>query len=275
MRQNPGAHAECPAIAEIADAIEATYPNIVLFTTNNVSPATRHTIGLAIDIMLDVTKTDKRTLAHGMIDVFCRNHGAMKWSDICYSDYAGGQISYWHWPGGAGYGGPNGMLKRNPYTQDTRHGDHIHLDYVDWSLKTSGTEFLTNPYKWSNAANTTGFGSALKAQLAAIPTTPAPPAPSAALPAWSVGWWQVMWEGTPYFYLFQANGQAAYTKVRPAGKPAQIANPQDRGAAQPSGQGIAVRWNITGSVETFTPQGNGSLLGRNSNYSGQMTASRF
>ena len=172
MRKNKSTlNPECPAIAELADTLEACFPSITLLTTNNVSPGTRHTAGLAIDIMLDVTKKDQRQLAHGIIDVFINHHSLMMWSDLIYSDFDGKSISYFHIPARGGYGGQ--MLKRNPYTSDTRHGDHIHLDWVDFSLKNEGQEYLRIPYKWSDAAKKTGFSDVLSASFRTLALKPA------------------------------------------------------------------------------------------------------
>src|SRR5262245_50327757 len=63
---------ESPAIGEVADVIESCFPGITLLTTNNASPGTRHTSGLAIDIMLDSTKADTRSRAEGMIAAFIK-----------------------------------------------------------------------------------------------------------------------------------------------------------------------------------------------------------
>ena len=68
MRQNTSAtNPESPAIRTLADALERRFPAVSLLTTNNVRPGTRHTAGLAIDIMLDVRTTSERTRAHGSI----------------------------------------------------------------------------------------------------------------------------------------------------------------------------------------------------------------
>ena len=169
MRQSTSnKNPECPAIAALADILEANFPNITLFTTNDVSPGTRHTAGLAIDIMLDVTNTEKRKLAHGIIDAVVKRHSSMLWSDLIYSDYDGKIITYFHIPARGGFGGPNGLLKRNPYTADTRHGDHIHLDWVDLSLTNTGQEYQRIPYKWSKAAETVGFRGELSQDFGAL-----------------------------------------------------------------------------------------------------------
>src|SRR5262245_25548583 len=149
-RTNP----ESPSIGEVADVIESCFPGITLFTTNNASPGTRHTSGLAIDIMLDSTKAATRSRAEGMIAAFIKLNTKMMWSDIIYTDY--------HIPTGrGGYGGMR--LKPNPYAQDRQHFDHIHMDWVDFALKNAGAVYQRIPYRWSEAAKTTGFAGALRA----------------------------------------------------------------------------------------------------------------
>jgi hypothetical protein len=160
---------ESPAIKTLADALEQRFPNVVLFTTNNESPGTRHTSGIAIDIMLDVTNSDSRGRAHSIIKSLIDLSNAMLWSDIIYSVYDGKNISYFHIPARGGFGGPKGMLQRNPYTADTKHGDHIHVDWVDFSMKNEGNEYLRIPYKWSAAAQKSDFSAALSAALTTIP----------------------------------------------------------------------------------------------------------
>ena len=172
MRQNTSAtNPESPAIRTLADALERRFPTVSLLTTNNVRPGTRHTAGLAIDIMLDVRTTSEHRRADALIEVFIRLHPVMKWSDLIYSDYDGTTITYFHMPGGGGFGGPNGMLHRNPYTADTRHSDHIHLDWVDLdrSLRNTGDEYLRIPYRWSDRANGSDWAPSLAAALGAIP----------------------------------------------------------------------------------------------------------
>ena len=143
MRRSVSAvNPESPAIKALADALEAAFPSVFLETTNNERPGTRQTSGLAIDIMLDVTNTSQRQTAHAIIDVLVSRHAkggpdglpSLFWSDLIYSDYNGKTISYFHVPaftGADGYGGK--LLQRNPYTEDTKHGDHIHVDWVNFN----------------------------------------------------------------------------------------------------------------------------------------------
>src|SRR5262245_10102986 len=252
MRQNTSdKNPECPAIKELADTLEACFRSTTLLTTNNVSPGTRHTAGLAIDIMLDVTRVEQRRLAHGIIDVLVAHHSSMQWSDLIYSDFEGGAISYFHIPARGGFGGPNGMLKRNPYTADTRHGDHIHLDWVDLALKNTGAEYSRIPYKWSGAAETVGFAAELTEAFHALASGQAAPRSEEAVPAWLMGWWEVTWRGEAYFYFFERSGQVRWTDLRHTGATQPPQNARDRGAFAVSEDNVTIRWGASGSVETF------------------------
>lgn len=261
---------ECPAISELADTIERCFPDVTLLTTNNVSPGTRHTAGVAIDIMLDSTKAAARSRAEGMIAVFIKLHQKMLWSDIIFTDY--------HVPAGrAGYGGT--PFKPNPYTADRRHFDHIHMDWVDFSLKNSEPEFRRIPYKWSEAAKTTGFGGALYAELAALSGSTPAPSPPSARPTWIDGWWEVVQEGESYFYLLRsADGSAAWTYSRPASaSTAQPAHTENRGTIAAQADSFVItweRWAAIATVEKFTRTSPGVLAGT-SNRAGPLTATKI
>ncbi|MEP6847759.1 MAG: hypothetical protein ABI999_02810 [Acidobacteriota bacterium] len=171
MRRNVSLiNPQSPAIITLSEAIEGRFPSIGLLTTNNEHPGTRHTAGLAIDIMLEVRQANEHRRADQLIDVFVRLHRQMRWSDLIYSDYDGTTTTYFHIPGGGGFGRPGHMLERNPYTQDTRHSNHIHLDWVNLAqeFRNQGDEYRRIPYLWSPAATNTAFGPALVAELAAL-----------------------------------------------------------------------------------------------------------
>lgn len=250
---------ESPAIAALADALEAAVPAVVLETTNNASPGTRHTSGLAIDIMFDVTNTNQRQTAHAIIDVLVARHSrgkdalpSLTWSDLIYSDYDGRTISYFHIPGLSGANGYGGtLLKRNPYTSDTKHGDHIHVDWVDFSLKNPMPEYLHIPYKWSPAAERDEFRATLNTDFAGIAARL--PAPTLIVPAWLPGWWKIGWRGDTYFYFFDRGGFVQYTKVPPGkGSTQPPVSPQDKGTYTVGvGNNVTVKWNSTGTVEKF------------------------
>ena len=272
MRRNVSkTNPESPAIGEVADAIERCFPGITLLTTNNVSPGTRHTSGLAIDIMLDSTKAETRSRAEGMIAAFIRLNPKMKWSDIIYTDY--------HIPAGrGGYGGV--PFRPNSYTQDQRHFDHIHMDWVDFALKNTGAEYKRIPYQWSEAAKTTGFAGALYSELAALAGATPPPPPATV--NWIDGWWEVVQEGTTYYYLLStSDGSAAWTYDRPASATApQPANPENRGTFfVTASDRFAItweRWSTVSTVEHFqrTNTDNSDLAGT-SNRAGPLTATQI
>ena len=272
MRSNVSkTNPECPSISELAETIEHCFPEITLFTTNNVSPGTRHTSGLAIDIMLDSTKAAARGRAEGMIAVFIKLQQKMMWSDIIFTDY--------HIPAGrAGYGGT--PFKPNSYTADRRHFDHIHMDWVDFSLKNSGAEYNRIPYKWSAAAKTTGFGTELFAELKSLSGAP-PSVPSASAP-WIDGWWEVVQEGTTYYYLLRiADGSAAWTYVRPAsGKTPQPVHPENRGTFVIGAADRFVitweRWSTIATVERFqSSSSDNTNLAGTSNRGGPLVATKI
>jgi hypothetical protein len=260
-RQNVSAvNKESPAIAALADALEAAFPSVVLFTTNNESPGTRHTSGLAIDIMLDVNNPSQRAVAHAIIDVLVARHSqspdglaSLTWSDLIYSDISGGAVSSFHIPGLSGANGYGGtFLKRNPYTQDQKHRDHIHVDWVDYSLKNSKPEYFRIPYQHSESAKQDAFRDKLTEDFKAIAARLGQPAARLPVPPWLPGWWEVGWRNETYFYFFQSGGTAAYTKSRPAKNAQAPATPQDRGTFwMTGGSGLSIIWKSTGTVETF------------------------
>jgi hypothetical protein len=272
MRRNVSAiNPESPSIGEVADVIERCFPGITLLTTNNASPGTRHTSGLAIDIMLDSTRAETRSRAEGMIAAFIKLSAQMMWSDIIYTDY--------HIPSGrGGYGGRR--FKPNPYTQDRRHFDHIHMDWVDFALKNSGAQYLRIPYQWSEAAKTTGFAGALGGELMALAGSTPPPPPVTV--NWIDGWWQVVQEGITYYYMLStADGSAAWTYAAPASSAApRPANPENRGTffAIAADRFVITweRWSDVSSVEHFqrTNPGNSDLAGT-SNRAGPLTATKI
>jgi hypothetical protein len=263
---------ECPAIAELADTLEKAFPDITLFTTNNVSPGTRHTAGVAIDIMADVTKAEQRRRAHHIMNALVANWSALRWSDLIYSDFDGSSISYFHIPAAGGFGGPIGMLRRNPYTSDTRHGDHIHLDWVDFSLKNDGALAQRIPYRWSDAAHTTGFAGQLASALAAAPASLSAPSGDAGANGWLQGWWKVV-DGNTYYYFFSSGLEVFYTKTEPQQSSQPMRNPMNRGRCVLAGTGttqnlLTIEWNPAdgGSTrEVFTRLPGRSAMGGTSN----------
>jgi hypothetical protein len=120
----------------------------------------RHTAGLAMDIMLDSRDTTEKSVADTIIDALVKMHARMRWADLIYTDWTNGKPSHFHIPGMPPFGGPKGMLKKNPTSKKLGedHVNHIHIDW--WS---------GNATKWPPHASTTGFKTALVAELQKAP----------------------------------------------------------------------------------------------------------
>ena len=183
---------ECPAIAKLKSALNSAFPSVETGTLRFPVPADRHTSGIAMDVMLDIREPDEKALADQIIDALINNYTAMQWSDIIYSDWKDdGSIYYFHIPGG-GRGFAGTPLRKNNYTSDREHTNHFHIDWVDFSQKNPEPLFLTDPYKWTDAAMRSGFASALGTDFAAIKLSqPAPAGNPAATPTWLWGWWAI------------------------------------------------------------------------------------
>jgi hypothetical protein len=108
---------------------------------------------------------EKRT-ADAVIQAFIEQQSDMGWHDILYTDWnADGTPFHFHIPGGGGgYGGQR--LKKNPNNDvalGVEHENHIHIDWVDFSLRLPGDRVLV--YDWPADALRTGFFDALNARL--------------------------------------------------------------------------------------------------------------
>ena len=158
-----GVRSECPAVKELKEALEAAVPWISsgLVTVGTVrNDNSRHTAGLAADIMLDSRDAGQKTAADEIIAAVVKLHPQMHWFDLIYTDWVGNKPVHFHIPGLPPFGGPNGMLKKNPTTEalGKLHENHIHIDW-----------FSLNPTTWPPQASTTGFKTALIAEIQAPP----------------------------------------------------------------------------------------------------------
>ena len=109
-----------------------------------------------MDIMLDSTDPAEKSVADDIIAALVKVHPQMRWFDLIYTDWNAGKPSYFHIPGMPPYGGPKGMLQKNP-TSVKLGKDHVNHIHVDW--------FAGDPMKWPPQASTTGFKTALVAQI--------------------------------------------------------------------------------------------------------------
>lgn len=156
---NGGVMPECPAIKELKEALRSAVPLLSanpnkLGTVRNDS--SRHTAGLAMDIMLDSRDPVEKSVADSIITAVINVHHSMKWYDLIYTDWENGKPVYFHVPGLPPFGGPKGMLKKNPTSAKLgkQHENHIHIDW-----------FNLNAEKWPPQASTTGFKTALIGEL--------------------------------------------------------------------------------------------------------------
>jgi hypothetical protein len=168
---NHPAKIECPAVAEIGRALRDAIPELrspSRFSTVR-SDGSRHTAGLAIDVMLDSTNDYEKGIADDIIDALIRMHSQIKWHDILYTDWTGTppRPFHFHIPGGGGgYGGvPLRKNANNDVALGKKHENHIHVDWVDSSLRIVPHESVF-VYDWPADARATGFASALTSALA-------------------------------------------------------------------------------------------------------------
>lgn len=154
-----GTRSECPAVKELRDALTVAVPLLAadpkkIGTIRN--DGSRHTAGLAMDIMLDSRDSVEKSVADDIIAALVDLHARMRWADLIYTDWNGGKPFYFHIPGMPPFGGPRGMLKKNPTSKKLgrQHENHVHVDW--WS---------GNPTTWPAHASTKGFKTALVARL--------------------------------------------------------------------------------------------------------------
>src|SRR4051812_30054765 len=154
-----GARSECPAVKELLEALSTAVPLLAadpkkLGTVRN--DGSRHTAGLAVDIMLDSRDPAEKAAADGIIEALVKVHGQMGWFDLIYTDWNGGKPAYFHIPRLPPFGGPKGMLKKNltSVKLGQEHENHIHIDWFSGSATT-----------WPPQASKTGFKTALIAAI--------------------------------------------------------------------------------------------------------------
>ncbi len=271
----PNNFSECPAVAELKAALRSVLPSVTLGTIRK--DGSRHTSGIAIDIMLDSRTPDEKAIADAIIDSLVDCHSVIKWSDLIYTDWDGDKPSYFHMPGGGhGYGGK--ALERNPIGAATgiAHVNHIHLDWVDFNLKSGDA---ADPYTWSADAKRTGFAAAFKAALE--PRLSNPPSALGNAPAWLQGWWKVV-DGNKdnYFYYFGEAGFAYWTDEKPKSPyaPSPLVGMSNRATFEISkADGLVLSWDTYGTVENFRakPGSNNRAMAGTSNRGDVLTAGKI
>jgi len=186
---------ECPAISELKQSLKMAVPHIWIGRTTDTD-GSRHQAGLAIDVMLHSKSPDQKQVADGIIDALVDEHAQMGWFDLIYTDWNGGRPSYFHIPGLPPFGGPNGMLKKNPagVALGHQHENHFHVDWWPGG----------HPTAWPATAKNTGFKTALIIDIHANTQ------PSAAQDLFSprelFGWWVVTTSRGTWRYRFNPEG---------------------------------------------------------------------
>ena len=154
-----GLRPECPAVQELRAALLAAVPQLAadpqkIGTVRE--DGSRHTAGLAMDIRLDSRVDWEKSSADVIVAALVKLHARMRWADLLYTDWSGGTPFHFHIPGMPPFGGPKGMLQKNPTSEQLgkQHENHVH---VDW--------FSGSPTDWPPHASTTGFRGPLVAEL--------------------------------------------------------------------------------------------------------------
>jgi len=265
---------ESPAIAALKEVLKLAFPKVRTGTLVDVKPGTRHTSGLAIDIFYNSRNAQEKAAALALIDVLVRHHGAMKWSDLIFTNF--------HIGGGVGGFGGDGRTRQS-WTAGA-HDDHIHLDWVDLGLKTGAkgsAAFIDNPYEWSDRARNTDWRPALLSDLQALAAGGAPAAPASSagsVPAWLPGWWKVVQSGQSYYYKFGSDATVAWTPNPPSSGGAAMANQRNKARiAFGTAGSMKLTWDPAGgmsTIEEFRPNGQRQMSG-SSNRGGPLVASRL
>ena len=147
---NHPARTECPAIRELLSALRGI-PDLTGTVLGTIrSDGSRHTAGLAVDIMLDSRVPNQRQKAERVIAALIAEHPRMGWYDLIYTNF--------HIPGHRAYIGRH--LERT-YTISAAvaaaHVNHIHVDWCEPGLRIRPHE-TTFVYDWPTPARNTGFG---------------------------------------------------------------------------------------------------------------------
>ncbi|MGA2982932.1 MAG: hypothetical protein ABSG32_03915 [Terriglobia bacterium] len=166
---NHSAKNECPAVAELRRALQGVIPELRGNGIGTIrQDGSRHTAGLAADLMLDSTNSYQKMIADDIIAALIDMQGQIRWHDILYTDWLPGNPPkpfHFHIPGGGGgYGGTR--LVKNPNKDvalGLAHQNHIHVDWVDFSLRIPGDTVFV--YNWPPDARSTGFAAGLMSRL--------------------------------------------------------------------------------------------------------------
>ena len=263
---------ECPAITALKGALNV-FSGLRRDTLVDVQPATRHTSGLAIDIFFNSNVPQQKQRALNLIDILVKHQKAMLWSDLIFTDF---HI-------GGGIGGYMGDGRTRSAWTGGGHNDHIHLDWVDRSLRSGpdGSEaFINNPWEHSDISKKTDWRGSLEVDLQALASNWASGQPTGpAIPQWVTGWWTV-YDSNYYYYHFSGQAIVTYTKTKPPSAGATPPRtPLNEGKVTMTGQGLVIDWNPAdggATKETFTRLGSSEReMNGVSNRYGALTAKKM
>ncbi|MFM9926152.1 hypothetical protein VLK31_24410 [Variovorax sp. H27-G14] len=280
-----------PAIATLKSVLKAEFPQIDTQTGIGNQPASRHTSGIALDIMLNYKRDADARIGRRIMAGLVKNFEAMQWSAFIFTvrnPTTNAPVHFWvRGADGTGYGGRK--LEAGNYSADTRHEDHIHIDWVNFSMKNTGAEYTVNPYKQSEASKLAGFGAALgiflktasdsevdaivDTMFAKLPVS----APKTPTPEWARGWWTVQQEGQTYYYFIDDKSGASWTYTRPMSQNTPMSNRQNGGNCTfGNGGDMKISWTpLTSNVATVeTFKGSGGALAGTSNRGGALSAAK-
>ena len=159
---------ECPAVHDVVRALRRAIP--MLAEPGRVgtirADASRHTAGLAIDIMLHSRHGLEKRIADDIIAALIEMHSAIRWHDILYTDWnADGTPFHFSLAGSRDYSNFLFQKRRNAdEALGRQHENHVHVDWVDFSLRRRGDRILV--YDWPPDAMRSGFADALTNRLA-------------------------------------------------------------------------------------------------------------
>lgn len=80
-------------------------------------------------------------------------------------------------------------------------------------------------------------------------------------PDWLLGWWEIRWRNTSYFYLFEPNGRVKWSENRPGSKASNMTTVNDNGSCFCLGRNVAIDWLSTGTKEEFDLTAAGAMKG--------------
>jgi len=190
---------ECPAVKELKLALKMAVPNIWVATI--AGEESRHTAGLAMDVMLHSQSPAQKPVADAIIDALVSLAPQIGWYDLIYVDWdIDGMAFGFQMPYLSRDKGTPLEKHRTDAGTTSDHKNHLHIDW--WPGKGIN--------KWPATANNSGFSTALaNAILANAPSGAARDlfAPRGLfMTGWKEAKWEVTTEAASWIYHFDHDG---------------------------------------------------------------------